>query len=80
MILSNNFIRKKKTIISKKKMEAYAVGRLTRIFNEYNCKETNNQLLAETIVNALIKKTKNYNRFKLCFWKLLWNLHIKGTL
>ena len=60
-------------------MEAYAVVRLTRIFNEYNFKESNNRLLAETIVNALIKKTKNYDRFKLCFWKLLWNLHIKGT-
>ena len=59
-------------------MEVYAVNRLTNVFDEYNSQEPQNRLLAETIVNALIKKTIKYEKFKLCFWKILWNLHIKG--
>ena len=50
-------------------MEVYAVNKLTHIFDEYNSQEPKNRLLAETIVNALIKKTIKYEKFKLCFWK-----------
>ena len=61
-------------------MEAYSVGRLFQIFNDHKpqMNDTDKLRLAETIVNALIDKTKTYALFKVAFWKILWNLHLKG--
>ena len=61
-------------------MEQYAVNRLMRIFKEHytNITPNQNRSLACTIVDALILKTKNTQKFKTAFWKILWNLKLKG--
>ena len=62
-------------------MEAYSVGRLFQIFNDHKpqMNDTDKLRLAETIVNALIDKTKTYALLKVAFWKILWNLHLKES-
>ena len=61
-------------------MEVYAVERLFRLFDAHKPQmdDRDKVRLAETIVNALIEKTKTYVKFKEAFWKILWNLHLKG--
>ena len=61
-------------------MELYAVNRLNRIFQEYDTSlsQEDSLTLSETIVNALVTKTVTVPVFKIAFWKLLWNLHLKG--
>ena len=61
-------------------MELYAVNRLNRIFQEYDMSlsQEDSLTLSETIVNALVTKTVTVPVFKIAFWKLLWNLHLKG--
>ena len=63
-------------------MEQYAVKRLMRIFKHYDngIKPDFNKTLSETIVDALIQKTQCYDHFKTEFWKILWNLKIKGAV
>ena len=61
-------------------MEDYAVRRLMRIFKNYkNLTVADNKVLATAIVNALTVKTKVKDKFKIAFWKLLWNLKLKGA-
>ena len=60
-------------------MEEYAVKRLTEIFCNYNNgDEQLNQSLALHIINALICKHNDVQSFKLAFWKILWNVHLKN--
>ena len=61
-------------------MEEYAVNRLIAIFQDYDNEMSLefNRSIAQTIINALIEKNQNYEQFKNDFWKLLWNIKIKG--
>ena len=61
-------------------METYAVKRLMRIFKEYHTaiSPQDNEILSKAIVNALITKTEYQDKFKIAFWKILWNLKLKG--
>ena len=62
-------------------MEDYAVRRLMRIFKNYkDLTVADNKALATAIVNALIVKTKVKDKFKIAFWKILWNLKLKGAV
>ena len=62
-------------------MEDYAVHRLMRIFKDYHplITQEDNKALSCSIVDALIIKTVNTQKFKTAFWKILWNLKLKGT-
>ena len=68
------------TVVSLPTMEHYAVQRLMNIFKNYDETLTHEQclLLSETIINALIIKTQTVPLFRQAFWKILWNLHLKG--
>ena len=61
-------------------MEEYAVNRLIAIFQDYDNEMSLefNRSIAQTIINAMIEKNQNYEQFKNDFWKLLWNIKIKG--
>jgi DNA-directed RNA polymerase subunit M/transcription elongation factor TFIIS len=60
-------------------MEEYAVNRLTQIFYNYNQGDLqSNRRMAVLIINALICKHNDMQSFKLAFWKILWNLHLKN--
>ena len=60
-------------------MEEYAVNRLTDIFCNYNHGDLqSNRSMALLIINALIYKHSDVHSFKLAFWKILWNLHLKN--
>jgi len=61
-------------------METYAVQRLVQIFDQHKPRmdAKTKTCLSETIVNALIEKNTTYAAFKVAFWKILWNLHLKG--
>ena len=56
-------------------METYAAKRLMRIFKEYHAdiSPQDNEMLSKAIVNALITKTEYEDKFKVAFWKILWN-------